>query len=65
MFESVAKAIGLCQILFVVTDATKGSWVFLLHWLDPNIVALPLSLLLAVLATLATRHDAEHCRRNY
>ncbi|EMG37238.1 Na+/proline symporter [Desulfocurvibacter africanus PCS] len=70
--EAEAKVIGLCQILFgkatLVADATKGSWVFLLQWLDPNIVALPFSLLLAVLVALVTRHDAEHaeyCWRNY
>ena len=71
-FESVAKAVGLCQALFgkatLMADATPGSFAFLMQWLDPNLVALPLSFAVAVLGALVTRHDAEHaeyCWRNY
>ena len=71
-FESVAKAVGLCQALFgkatLMADATPGSFAFLMQWLDPNLVALPLSFAVAVLVALVTRHDAEHaeyCWRNY
>lgn len=53
-----AKAIGLCQILFgkttLVSGAAKGSWVWLLQWVDPNVVALPISFALAVGVSLAT-----------
>ena len=54
-----AVAIGLCKALFgsptLVSGAEPGSWVFLLQWVDPNVVALPLSMLLAVGVSLAGR----------
>lgn len=53
-----AKVVGLSQALFgkvtLVADATVGSWVWLLQWVDPNVVALPMSFLLAVTVSLAT-----------
>lgn len=60
-----AAAIGLCQALTgkvtLVADATKGSWLFMLQWVDPNVLALPFSLLLAVGVSLMTaRPDEEH-----
>lgn len=60
-----AKAIGLSQALFgqvtLVADAAKGSWVWLLQWVDPNVVALPVSILLAVGISLVTKPlDEEH-----
>ena len=67
-----AEAIGLCQTLTgqvtLVAGAAKGSWVWLLQWVDPNIVALPLSFVLAVAVALATTPDEEHaeyCWRNF
>ncbi len=52
-----AKVIGLCQLLTgnetLVSPATKGSWIWLLQFVDPNVVALPLSFLLAVVFSLA------------
>lgn len=54
-----AKTIGLCQAIFgkvtLVADATPMSWPWLLQWVDPNVVALPVSLLLAVGVSYATR----------
>jgi SSS family solute:Na+ symporter len=54
-----ATALGLCQWLTgkntLVADAAKGSWVFLLQWVDPNVFALPLSIGIAVGVTLLTR----------
>lgn len=70
--EKEAKAIGLCESLFgkptLVSDAAKGSWVWLLQWVDPNIVALPLALLVMIAISLATSMDREHtdyCWRNF
>lgn len=54
-----AKPIGLCQALTgkatLVADAAPMSWMWLLQWVDPNVVALPVSLALAVGVSLATR----------
>lgn len=54
-----AAPVGLCQALTgqvtLVSGATKGSWVWLLQWVDPNVVALPVSLILAVGVSYATR----------
>ncbi|MBC18417.1 MAG: sodium:solute symporter [Desulfovibrio sp.] len=54
-----AKPIGLCEALTgkvtLVADATPMSWMWLLQWVDPNVVALPFSLCLAVGVSLATR----------
>ncbi|WP_456324353.1 sodium:solute symporter family protein [Desulfonauticus submarinus] len=56
-----AKAIGLCKLLFgkvtLVAGATKGSWIWLLQWVDPNVVALPVSFLLAIGVSLFTVPD--------
>ncbi|WP_031483772.1 sodium:solute symporter family protein [Maridesulfovibrio frigidus] len=62
-----AKVIGLCKILTgqdtLVTNATKGSWVWLLQWVDPNVVALPVSLLLAIgVAFVTAKMDKEHLK---
>nr|WP_321514288.1 sodium:solute symporter family protein [uncultured Pseudodesulfovibrio sp.] len=54
-----AAPIGLCQALTgqvtLVANASKGSWIWLLQWVDPNVVALPVSLALAIGFSLATR----------
>ena len=56
---SEAGSIGLCQALTgkvtLVADATPMSWLWLMQWMDPNVVALPVSLVLAVVVSLATR----------
>ena len=59
-----AESLGLCRWLTgkgtLVADA-KGSWIFMLQWVDPNVVALPLSLCVALVVALATRPmDEEH-----
>ncbi|NDV19157.1 sodium:solute symporter family protein [Pseudodesulfovibrio sp. JC047] len=54
-----AGPIGLCQALTgqvtLVANAPSGSWVWLLQWVDPNVVALPVSLALAIGISLVTR----------
>lgn len=54
-----AAPVGLCQALTgkatLVEGATKGSWLWLLQWVDPNVVALPVSLILAVGVSYASR----------
>ncbi len=54
-----AKVIGLCESLTgkvtLVADATPMTWVWLLQWVDPNVVALPVSVLLAVGVSYASR----------
>ncbi len=59
-----AKVIGLCEALTgkatLVADATPMSWIWLLQWVDPNVVALPISALLAVGASYVTRRMEEH-----
>jgi SSS family solute:Na+ symporter len=65
LFIHVKEAgfIGLCQAMFgkatLVADATPGSWAWLMQWVDPNVVALPVSLVLAVGVSLATRRIEE------
>lgn len=58
-----AKPIGLCQALTgkvtLVAEATPMSWPWLLQWVDPNVVALPVSLILAVGVSLASRRLEE------
>ncbi|MDD4951592.1 MAG: sodium:solute symporter family protein [Desulfovibrionaceae bacterium] len=68
-----APAVGLCQALFgvptLVAGAAQGSWVWLLQFVDPNVVALPASFALAVVVGLATRRpDNAHldlCWKNF
>ena len=65
LFIHVKEAgfIGLCQAMFgkatLVADAAPGSWIWLMQWVDPNVVALPVSLVLAVGVSLATRRIEE------
>lgn len=58
-----AGFIGLCQAMFgkatLVADAAPGSWPWLMQWVDPNVVALPVSLVLAVGVSLTTRRIEE------
>ncbi|MFV0347258.1 MAG: sodium:solute symporter [Halodesulfovibrio sp.] len=70
--EKEAASIGLCQLLFgkttLVADAAKGSWIFLLQWVDPNVVALPFSFLLAwgvsAFSTSLADEHVEACWQN-
>ncbi|MBI9078203.1 MAG: sodium:solute symporter family protein [Pseudodesulfovibrio sp.] len=54
-----AAPVGLCEALTgkitLVEGATKGSWLWLLQWVDPNVVALPVSLVLAIVVSYASR----------
>ncbi len=54
-----AAPIGLCQALTgqvtLVANASKGSWLWLLQWVDPNVVGLPVAVLLAVVVSYVTR----------
>ena len=58
-----AAAIGLCKTLFgkvtLVADTAPGSTMFLLQWVDPNVVALPASIILAVGVSLVSRSLAK------
>ncbi len=58
-----AQAIGLCKFLTgqdtLVSLAPKGSWLWLLQWVDPNVVALPVSLILAIVFSLFSKGDLE------
>ncbi|WP_027722272.1 sodium:solute symporter family protein [Maridesulfovibrio zosterae] len=53
-----SSSIGLCKLLTgqdtLVSSAAKGSWIWLLQWVDPNVVALPVSLALAIGVALVT-----------
>lgn len=73
MNKQLAETFGVCQALTgkatLVAGAAPGTWPFLLQFVDPNVTALPVSLVLAVLVSLATpRYEAEHldwCWRNF
>lgn len=65
--EKEAAAIGLCNALTgqvtLVAGAAQGSWVWLLQWVDPNVVALPASFALIFAISLMTRgYSQEHIR---
>ncbi|KIX14572.1 sodium:solute symporter family protein [Dethiosulfatarculus sandiegensis] len=51
--------IGLCQALFGVKSlaflADKGTWLWNMQFVDPNIVALPLSIILCLLVSLTSK----------
>ncbi len=60
-----AEALGICKAVFGKTTLTagmaKGSWLWLLQWVDPNVVALPISLVLAVVISLVSKkYDQNH-----
>ncbi|RJX33838.1 MAG: sodium:solute symporter family protein [Desulfarculus sp.] len=62
-----AKAIGLCKAVFGVDSLAagfaKGSGLWLLQFTDPNIIALPVSFILAVVVSwLSPRLDEGHLR---
>ncbi|WP_147821418.1 sodium:solute symporter family protein [Salidesulfovibrio onnuriiensis] len=54
-----SASIGLCKALTgmdsLAAAAAKGSWLWLMQWVDPNVVALPVSFGLAVAVSLVTR----------
>jgi SSS family solute:Na+ symporter len=58
-----AASIGLCKAIFgkvtLVADAAPGSTMFLLQWVDPNVVALPVAITIAVVVSLVSRSLAE------
>ena len=63
-----AAALGFCQALFGVDSlallAQKGSSLWLLQYVDPNIIALPVSFILAAAVSLATpKLESEHLKR--
>ncbi|MGM0611173.1 MAG: sodium:solute symporter family protein [Thermodesulfobacteriota bacterium] len=63
--EKEAAAIGLSKYLFnqdtLVSGAEPGSWIWLLQWVDPNVIALPVSFALIFAVSLFTRtYDREH-----
>ena len=68
-----AKALGLCEWITghstLVAGAPQGSWIWLLQWVDPNVVALPISFTLAVGVSLVSNgFDSRHlkyCWRNF
>jgi len=64
-----AKAIGLCKWLTgqvtLVAHAPKGSLLWLLQWIDPNVVALPVSFLLAVGVSLLTQPDLQTTKKAF
>ncbi|MCB2189007.1 MAG: sodium:solute symporter family protein [Deltaproteobacteria bacterium] len=68
-----SAALGLCKSMFGVDSlaqlATQGSTGWLLQFTDPNLVALPVSFLLAIVVTLATQPMPEEhvnlCWRNF
>jgi SSS family solute:Na+ symporter len=62
-----SAAIGLCKAVFGVdslaASAAKGSGAWLLQFTDPNIIALPVSLILAVVVSWFTsKIDEQHLR---
>jgi len=63
-----SAAIGLCKAVFGVDSlaqgAAQGSGWWLLQYTDPNIIALPISFILAVVVSLATpKPDQAHIER--
>ncbi|MGE4506979.1 MAG: sodium:solute symporter family protein, partial [Desulfovibrionaceae bacterium] len=63
-----SEALGLCNLLTgkasIFADFTPMSWAWLMQYLDPNVVALPVSFVLAVAASLLTRPmDEGHVKR--
>ncbi len=62
-----AAALGLCKSMFGVDSlallAQKGSGMWLLQFTDPNIIALPVSFILAVVVSLLTpKMDPRHLK---
>ncbi len=60
-----SAALGLCRTVFgldsLAAGAAPGSWGAALLYTDPNLVAMPVALALALVASLATpRPDADH-----
>ena len=63
-----SAAIGLCRLVFGVDSlaqlAAKGSGWWLLQYTDPNIIALPVSFVLAlVVSSLSSKMDQEHLQK--
>jgi SSS family solute:Na+ symporter len=70
--EKEAVELGLCQLLLgrptIVSGAAQGSGAWLLQWVDPNVAALPISLLLALAVSALGRKPepghVAHCWQN-
>lgn len=63
-----SAAIGVCEALTglpsIAAGAPQGSTIWLLQWLDPNVVALPISFALAIGISHVTKaYPAEHIDR--
>ncbi|MCM0755748.1 sodium:solute symporter family protein [Desulfovibrio aminophilus] len=71
--KQLAETFGICSALTgqatLLAGAAPGSWPFLLQFVDPNVMALPVSFILALAVSLASeKYAAEHvewCWRNY
>ncbi|MFP4167909.1 MAG: sodium:solute symporter [Desulfonatronovibrionaceae bacterium] len=66
--EKEAAAIGLCEQLFgqptLVSSAEHGTWVWLMQWVDPNVIALPVSFIIILAVSLFTaKFSPEHISR--
>jgi SSS family solute:Na+ symporter len=63
----VSRPLGLCKALFVVDsfllDAPAGSFWNTMQFIDPNIVAMPLAFLIAVIVSGASvKYEESHLR---
>ena len=73
LHKKEAAALGLCQSLFgkttLVSSAEPGTWVWLLQWVDPNVIALPVSFLIILAVSLVTpkfgREHIDRCWSNF
>jgi SSS family solute:Na+ symporter len=73
LHKKEAAAIGLCEYLFgdptLVSSAQPGTWVWLLQWVDPNVIALPVSFLIILAVSLFTpkfgREHIDRCWSNF
>ncbi len=63
-----SSAVGLCELITgkasLFADATPMSWCWLMQYVDPNVVALPVSLVLAfVVSKLSEKMDETHVNK--
>ncbi len=58
-----SAGLGLCNAIFgtpsLAAGGEPGTWLWRLQWVDPNVVALPISFILAVVVSLATKKIEE------
>ena len=60
-----SEGLGLCNLVFgkasLFADAAVGTWWWRMQWIDPNVIALPLSFVLAIVVSKMTaRMDEGH-----